>query len=213
MERIVEISYNNKLSHIGSCLMTYPILEHIYSTKQPDDIVVLSSGHAGLAQYVIIEKTLGHNAEGLYHKHGTHPHRSVEDGIYVSSGSLGSAILVAAGIALSNRNRNVYCIISDGECAEGSVWEALSFIQINSITNISIHVNINGYSAYDTINVEYLEKRLISFLPSIHLWKTQAPSLDFMNGLQAHYCNIKSLADKEELMNSVKTQVLAVKYT
>lgn len=212
MERIIDISYRKKLSHLGSCLMTYPILEHIYSTKRPDDIVVLSSGHAGLAQYVVLEKTQGIDADDLYEKHGTHPHRDTSDGIHVSSGSLGSAILVAVGIALGNNNRHVYCIISDGECAEGSIWEALAFIEIQKLTNISVHVNINGYSAYNTVNTDYLQSRLLSFLPSVHIWKTNAPSLEFMEGLQSHYHTIKSSAERELLIDSVKTQVFAVKH-
>ena len=192
--------------------MTYPILEHIYSTKRPDDIVVLSSGHAGLAQYVVLEKTQGSDADDLYEKHGTHPHRDTSDGIHVSSGSLGSAILVAVGIALGNNNRHVYCIISDGECAEGSIWEALAFIEIQKLTNISVHVNINGYSAYNTVNTDYLQSRLLSFLPSVHIWKTNAPSLEFMEGLQSHYHTIKSSTERELLIDSVKTQVFAVKH-
>ena len=212
MERIIDISYRKKLSHLGSCLMTYPILEHIYSTKRPDDIVVLSSGHAGLAQYVVLEKTQGSDADDLYEKHGTHPHRDTSDGIHVSSGSLGSAILVAVGIALGNNNRHVYCIISDGECAEGSIWEALAFIEIQKLTNISVHVNINGYSAYNTVNTDYLQSRLLSFLPSVHIWKTNAPSLEFMEGLQSHYHTIKSSTERELLIDSVKTQVFAVKH-
>jgi len=211
MERIIDISYNKKLSHIGSSLMTYPILEHIYSIKSPNDVVVLSCGHAGMAQYVIIEKISGIDAEYLHDKHGTHPHRDTNDGIHVSSGSLGCAILVAVGMALGDNSKHIHCIISDGECAEGSVWEALAFIQINKLTNISVHANINGYGAYQDINVDYLQSRLLSFLPSINIWNTRAPSLEFMEGLRSHYHIIKSSDEKEQLITSLKNEIFAIK--
>jgi len=71
----------------------YPILESIYITKDPKDIVVLSAGHAGVAQYVALEKFEGHNAEKLVEDFGVHPSRDPSRGIHVSSGeSLASAI-------------------------------------------------------------------------------------------------------------------------
>ena len=56
MERIVELSFRHKLAHLGSCLTMFPLLEHIYATKAPGDLVVLSAGHAGVAQYVALER-------------------------------------------------------------------------------------------------------------------------------------------------------------
>jgi transketolase len=203
MDRIIDLSYNNKLSHIGSSLTTYPILENIYNNKNENDIVILSAGHAGIAQYVALEKKYNYNAQDLFDTHGLHPHRDIKRHIYVSSGSLGSAILIAVGMAFGNTSRTVHCIISDGECAEGSVWEALSFIHTNNMSNIKIHVNINGYSAYDTIDIEYLEKKLLSFLPNIIIHRTTHPNIDFMNGLKAHYYVLNE-NDKDNLINITK---------
>ena len=140
MERILEISYNHNLSHLGSCLTMMPILDEIYNNKKDEDLVVLSAGHAGLAQYVQIEKRYNIDAEMLLEKMGIHPVRDPDNKLYVSSGSLGSAILVCVGLAVANKNRNIYCILSDGECGEGSVWEALAFCQKNKLTNLIIHV-------------------------------------------------------------------------
>ena len=110
MKRILEISYKHNLSHIGSCLTMYPIIEQIYNEKKENDIVILSAGHAGLAQYVQIEKHSKGliNAEDLLNNMGIHPIRDINNGIYVSTGSLGSGILVGVGVAISNKNRNVY---------------------------------------------------------------------------------------------------------
>lgn len=187
MQRIVDISYQTRTSHIGSSLTTYPILEAIYSSKKPEDIVVLSMGHGGLAQYVALEVFEGRNADELHHVHGTHPHRDVANGIHVSSGSLGCAILVAVGMALADKTRVVHCIVSDGECGEGSVWEALSFAHLNALVNLKVHVNVNGYSAYATVDTTYLEAKLKVFYPDVVIWKTHTPDVPCMAGLQAHY--------------------------
>src|SRR2546427_251920 len=55
-KRIIEISYKNKLSHIGSCLTAVDIIDEIYAIKKPNEKFILSSGHAGLALYCVIEK-------------------------------------------------------------------------------------------------------------------------------------------------------------
>jgi transketolase len=147
----------------------------------------LSSGHAALALYVILEKYEGKNAEELFKKHGGHPHRDEENGLYCSTGSLGTGITIAVGRAIANPKRKVYVLISDGESAEGSIWEALRFIKENNIENIEVYVNINGYAAYDKIDKEYLTKRLKAFLPNINLRYTTVNQTPFLKGLNAHY--------------------------
>lgn len=192
MDRILEISYKHKLSHIGSCVTMYPILDSIYQQKHENDIVVLSAGHAGLAQYVVIEKYSGGkiNAEDLLNEMGIHPSRNIDKGIHVSAGSLGSAILVAVGLALSDKTRNIYCVLSDGECNEGSVWEALGYCKKINIANLKFHVNINGYSAYDAVDRIELEGRLKAFCPEIIIHQTENPT--HLGGLNAHYHVMKS---------------------
>ncbi len=185
--RILEIAYKHKLSHLGSYLSSVEIIDEIYSTKNPEDIFILSSGHAALALYVVLEKYEGKNAEELFLKHGGHPHRDEKDGIYCSTGSLGLGITVAVGRALANKNRKVYVLISDGESAEGSVWEALRFIQESNLSNIEVYVNVNGYAAYDKVDIKYLVDRLKAFLPSINIKYTNVNQYPFLRGLNAHY--------------------------
>jgi transketolase len=152
-----------------------------------EDIFILSSGHASLALYVCLEKYRNINAEFLFNKHGGHPHLDEENQIYCSTGSLGLGITVAIGRALANKNKNVYVLISDGECAEGSVWEALKCIYELEISNIYIYVNVNGYAGYDEVNKEYLSTRLKSFLPSVNIEYTSVEQFPFLKGLNAHY--------------------------
>jgi transketolase len=186
-KRILEIAYKNKLSHLGSYLSSLEIIEEIYKKKNPEDIFILSSGHAALALYVVLEAYEGKNAEVLFKKHGGHPHRNEEDGLYCSTGSLGLGITVAVGRALANPKRKVYVLISDGESAEGSVWEALRFIHDQNIKNIEVYVNINGYAAYDKIDSKYLSDRLLAFLPNINLRYTSVNQYPFLKGINAHY--------------------------
>jgi len=186
-KRILSIAYKYKLGHLGSYLSSVDIIDQIYSHKQPEDIFILSSGHAALALYTVIEKYKGINADYLFQKHGGHPHWDEEDDIYCSTGSLGLGITVAIGRALANPNHKVYVLLSDGECAEGSVWEALRFIHDQKISNIEVYVNINGYSAYDKIDINYLSNRLLSFLPTIHLEYTTVNQYPFLKGINAHY--------------------------
>jgi|TARA_R110001592_G_scaffold151186_1_gene377501 transketolase len=186
-KRILEIAHKHKLSHLGSYLTAVDIIDEIYRIKNPNDIFILSSGHAALALYVVIEKYEGKNAEELFLKHGGHPHRDEKNGIYCSTGSLGLGITIAVGRALANKNRKVHVLISDGESAEGSVWEALRFIKENNLPNIEIYVNVNGYAAYDKVDVKYLVDRLKVFLPSINIKYTSVNQYPFLRGLNAHY--------------------------
>ena len=68
-ERILEIAYKHKLSHLGSYFSSVDIIDKIYKTKDKDDTFILSSGHAALALYVVLEKYEGKNAEELFLKH------------------------------------------------------------------------------------------------------------------------------------------------
>ena len=81
-KRILDIAYKNKLSHLGSYLSAVDIIDKIYKKKNKEDIFILSSGHAALALYVVIEKYEGKDAEELFNKYGGHPHLAEKDGIY-----------------------------------------------------------------------------------------------------------------------------------
>ena len=186
-KRILEIAYKHKLSHLGSYLSSVDIIDSIYKKKSKDDIFILSSGHAALALYVVLEKYEKKNAVDLFNKFGGHPVRSEEDGVFCSTGSLGTGLTIAIGRASASPNKRIFVLISDGETAEGSIWESLRFINENYLDNIEVHVNINGYGAYDLIDKDYLSFRLKSFLPNIILHETNVNQTKFLNGLNAHY--------------------------
>lgn len=199
-KRILEIAYKNKLSHLGSYFSSVDIIDEIYSQMNVNDIFILSSGHASLALYACNEKYFNIDAEEMFIKHGGHPHRDEANKIYCSTGSLGLGITIGVGRALANKERTVHVLISDGECAEGSVWEALKTIKEQSIKNITIHVNVNGYAAYMEIDKQYLVERLKAFLPEIKIHFTSVECLPCLKGLNAHYHVMSESNYKEALL-------------
>lgn len=184
---ILDVAYKHKLSHLGSYFSSIDIINEIYSKMNKEDIFILSAGHCAVAHYACIQKYHGIDAEHLFLKHGGHPHRDEKNHIYCSTGSLGLGITIAIGRAIANPNKKVYVLISDGECAEGSVWESLKTIHEQNIKNIEVYVNINGYAAYMEIDKEYLVNRLKSFLSSVNIRYSTVEKFTFLKGLNAHY--------------------------
>lgn len=200
-KRIAEIAFKYKLGHLGSYFSTVDIIDLVFKKMKKDDIFILSSGHASLALYVCLEKYKGKNAEELFLKHGGHPHRDEENFIYCSTGSLGMGLPIALGRAVANPNRKVYVLVSDGECAEGSIWESLANIWENNILNIEVHVNMNGYAAYKTVDEHNLIDRLIAFLPDIRIHQTTVEQYSFLKGLNAHY-HVMNEENYQEVLNT-----------
>lgn len=191
IRRIIDISYQENLSHLSSCISAAPIIEEIYQEKEDDEVFILSNGHAGLALYCVLEKYYGIDPVKLLHKHGIHPNKDLENKLYCSTGSLGSGLPIAIGHALAKPQKSVWCMISDGECAEGSIWESLRFVNDNSVNNLEIYVNINKLSAYDNVDEELLTNRLRAFLPRINIRTSDPLDWPFASGLLTHYYVLK----------------------
>ena len=197
-KRLLDICYERQLHHLGSYFSALQIIDQIYSEMDKDDIFILSNGHAVVALYVILEKYYGLDAVELHEKYGDHPKRNELDKLHCSTGSLGMGVTVAVGRALANPDRNVYCLLSDGECAEGSVWEALRFAYENKVTNLKLYVNANVWSAYDTVDLDYLENRIKAFHPDVNYVRTTVEHFG-LKGLHAHYTNFNEEQYKEAL--------------
>lgn len=207
---MVEMSYEAGVAHLGSALSAIDIIEAIFSVKAPSDKFVLSNGHAASALYAVMER-YGLLKQPNLDILGTHPDRNVELGIEVSSGSLGQVLPIAVGMALANRERSVFCSISDGECAEGSIWEAIRIAAEEKLTNLKIIVNANGFGGYGDVDTNQLATSLQSFglnlveidghdidglktalllrtiKPVIVFAHTRVDELPFLQGLSAHY--------------------------
>jgi transketolase len=167
--------------------MAVNLIDKIYKVKGKNDIFVLSNGHTGLALYTVLEKYEKKNAEKLFNRHGVHPNRDLKDGIYCSTGSLGHGLPIAVGMALANRKRNVFVLISDGEVAEGSIWEALRIATENRLENLRIMLMANGMGAYGKVDLEYLKHRILTFYPLLIVETDMYKYPDFLNGQEGHY--------------------------
>ena len=186
-DRIKQISIKHGLSHVGSNMTCADIINDIYYLKKDDETFVLSCGHSSLALFAVLELHYELDAEKLYLKHGTHPNRDLRDKIEVSTGSLGMGFIISIGMALANRNKDVYVLLSDGEIFEGAVYEGANVMRKYNITNLKVYVNWNGYTAYaetkETPKIEEIVKQLI---PDVRIIKTSVKDYGFI-GLEAHY--------------------------
>lgn len=190
-ERLIEIAKKHQLSHLGSCLTALPIIEEIYAEKKPEEKFVLSAGHAHLAHLVVKEGLGLLNAEEALEKGGIHCDRKV--GCDVSTGSLGQGLGIATGMALSDRSKNVYVLVSDGEMSEGSVWEALRVAKEQGLYNLKIYLNANGWGAYGPIDIQQLVIQIEAFGFPVKVRLTNSDIGTWAVGLQSHY----KVADKD----------------
>ena len=212
--RLLELIYQDALSHIGSSMSVIDIIDIIYKIKKSEEKFVLSNGHAAAALYTILEKN-GQIKNPKIKSLGVHPDRSTCKNIDVSTGSLGQGLTVATGMALADKDNRVFCLVSDGECAEGSIWEAIRFIYDEKITNLYLIVSVNGWGAYGKVLKRDVVKRLRGFtskmqiidghnqeeiervltekqtIPTIILAKTTSEQMPFLSGLDAHYYTMK----------------------
>ena len=173
--RIIDISYKEGLSHIGSNLTAVNIIDEIYKLKKKNEKFVLSSGHAHLAHMIVREKYEGYKIKKV---HDIHCNK--KDGCDVSTGSLGMGISISLGIALADRQKDVYVIISDGETREGMVFESLRIADELELDNLKIYVNANGYSALGEVDLDLLEARINLFNPRVKFIRTHLPTVDFI---------------------------------
>ena len=149
-------------SHIGAIFSCADILAVLYGSilsvdpcapSWPDrDRFVLSKGHAGAGLYAVlaergffpVEQLLTHYQDGSeLCGHVTHKLPGVE----LSTGALGHGLSVASGMAyaakLDGRKHRVFCVLSDGECNEGSTWEAILFAAQHKLDNLTAIVDYN----------------------------------------------------------------------
>lgn len=174
-------------SHIGSILSCADIVAVLYSgflrvdpgrPRWPDrDRFILSKGHAGAAVYAALaergffptSELARHCQDGSYLS-GHVSHKGVP-GVELSTGSLGHGLPVASGMAyaakLDRARHRVVVLMSDGECDEGTTWEAALFAAHHGLENLVAIIDYNkvqslGYVA-DTLGLEPFADKWESF--------------------------------------------------
>ena len=151
IKRMVEIDWQVKNKHLASALSALPIIKDIYENIDlENDVFILSKGHGCLAWYVVLE-------EYGYHPdtNKIHPDIDIKNGISCTTGSLGHGLPIAIGIALGKKLQkqkgNVYVLLGDGECQEGTTWESLLLLERLDLDNIEIHIDNNQYQALEKL--------------------------------------------------------------
>ncbi|MEY2539374.1 MAG: transketolase [Verrucomicrobiota bacterium] len=162
-KHVIQMTSRANSSHIGSCLSMTDILATLYGkilkfdAKRPDwsdrDRLLLSKGHGCAALYAALAETGYFPKEWLdtYYLNGTHlaghaTHKGTP-GVELSTGSLGHALPVACGMTLAGKrdgkSYRAFVILSDGECDEGSNWEAALFAPHHKLDNLVVIIDYN----------------------------------------------------------------------
>jgi transketolase len=165
--RIIQMSHDAKAPHLASCLSCIDILSVVYwnflkiDPSNPNDEnrdrFILSKGHGAAAFYATLAYRGFFPKEMLkdYVKNGTrmpeHPSRFKVPGVETATGSLGHGLSVGLGMALAaktnKKDYKVFVLVSDGECNEGSTWEAALFASANKLDNVVVFVDYNKWQA------------------------------------------------------------------
>jgi transketolase len=182
---IVSMTCKARASHTASSLSVIDMLSVIYtmaSASQQEnpldnDLVVVSKGHASAATYSALAHsgyfptqwlddfcTDGSPLGGHVNHHGV-------PGVELSTGSLGHGLSFAAGRALGNKlsgsQQRVFVVLSDGECNEGSVWEAALFANHHHLNNLVVLIDRNRLqslkSTEETLALDPLDLKWSSF--------------------------------------------------
>ncbi len=161
---ILEQSKRAHVGHIGSALSVADVLAVLYgrvmripAPEDPDrDRFILSKGHSALALYAALHLKGWLSSETLDSYCGddsllgVHPEHALR-GVDFSTGSLGQGLSMGAGAALAARiqgsSRRVFVLVSDAECNEGSLWEAVMFAAHHGLANLTAIVDLNGQQA------------------------------------------------------------------
>jgi transketolase len=162
-QHVVEMTSRGRSSHVASGLSIADIIGVLYGgvlRVRPEDPAwadrdrfILSKGHAGAAVYAALAETgffpvakLATHCQDGSDLSGHVSHKGVP-GVELSTGSLGHGLSVACGIALSARLRQAtfrtVVLMSDGECDEGSVWEAAMFGGHHRLSNLVAIIDYN----------------------------------------------------------------------
>ncbi|WP_303132218.1 UTRA domain-containing protein [uncultured Olsenella sp.] len=142
------------------------------------DRLVVSKAHCSIALYpamleagLICQDDLDRGLFGPEAVLFKHPHRDPARGIETSGGSLGMGLGYAAGLALALRRRGldsrVFCVVGDGECDEGSIWESAGFAAFRRLDNLTVIVDANGMqldgSTSDILDNGPIQRKFASF--------------------------------------------------
>ena len=183
----LNMTHFGRSSHIASIFSAADIIAVLYENilrifpKDPRnenrDRFILSKGHAGAAIYAALaeKKFFDKKILKTHYSNGSNlsghvSHKNIP-GVEFSTGSLGHGLPVAAGLALAakmnKKKHKIYVLMSDGECDEGSNWEAILFAAHHRLNNLTAIVDYNKlqsiYSTEKTLGLEPFKDKWIAF--------------------------------------------------
>jgi transketolase len=172
LKNILDMAYNagSRSAHIGGALSLVDIISVLFSkfinindidkSQKNKDKFILSKGHACLAYYSALNIVGLISSEKLktFEKDDTdlpgHPVRNPDLGIEFSNGSLGMGLSIGIGLSLGYKKKkisnSVYVILGDGECNEGSVWEAAMAAPNYRLDNLIAIIDNNNFQQTGT---------------------------------------------------------------
>ncbi len=183
--RIVRNSYFSGTPHLGSCLSCVDLLVTLYwnileiDPNNPSskfrDRFILSKGHAAPALFQILgergffllSKLENYGKNGsIFGEHPPAP--KYLSGIEAATGSLGHGLPMGLGMALAAKINKlayqVFVIVSDGECNEGSIWEAAMLASAKRASNLTVFIDYNKWQATGR------SKEILKIDPLIDKW-------------------------------------------
>src|SRR5262249_3018665 len=179
----VLMTSRSNASHIGSSLSIADLLavlyHHVlrYDPQLPEwsdrDRFILSKGHGGAALYAVLAEC-GYIPTSMletYYENGSplmgHATHHVP-GIEISTGSLGHGLTVGTGMALAAKRDDkpyrIFCMISDGECDEGSTWEPALFAPQHKLDNLIVILDYNKIQSFGRVD------EVIDLSPLVDKW-------------------------------------------
>ena len=167
-QRLVSTSAAAKIPHLGSCLSCVELLVALYwqelhvdpaNPEDPDrDRFLLSKGHGAPILFQVLaergffplERLADFGKAGsVFHEHPPKP--GYIPGIEAATGSLGHGLPMALGMALAariqQRPSRCYALLSDGECNEGSIWEAALLAASQKVHTLTAIIDFNKWQA------------------------------------------------------------------
>lgn len=153
-------------AHLGGSFSIIEILILLFEKiLKKKDKFILSKSHASYPLCILLRN------KGLKTKLTTHLEIDTKNGINCTTGSLGHGLPIATGMAIgrkkTNLKGNIYVLISDGECQEGTTWESLLIGAKHNLNNLTVIIDYNKIQALqkieDVLPLNNLSKKILAF--------------------------------------------------
>jgi len=219
-KKIINTSAQCKIPHLGSCLSCIDILVFLYweelnfnseeHSNMNRDRFVLSKGHGAPALFQVLaekdffdRKLLDQFGQpgSVFHEHPPKP--ELIPGIEAATGSLGHGFPMALGMALAEKINSLdfytYALISDGECNEGTIWEAAMLAASKKVSKLTTIIDYNKWQATGRSN------QILALEPLNEKWKSFGWHVIEINGhdfsdMKIAFETCKSIKDKPSII-------------